>query len=118
MTPIVPSPNHETKLSIEDRPGNVNNGRIIFVIRVPNNSNNPKSNNNGKTKPAKKKIATNVVIRSNNMLLPVVSDQINSGPILNRAITPNKKASVLVTNTIGPTSNKSRKKLFAKINCG
>src|SRR5699024_5398256 len=79
-TPIVPSPIHEASESMEDLPGNLNNGRMILVINVPNNSSSPKFINNGSANPANKNTANNTCNKSSNNWPPVSAPYMASGP--------------------------------------
>ena len=87
--PKVPSPSQEVIQSIDERPGNVNIGRITLVSTAPKNSNKPKFKSNGNRSPAKKKIVNNIVSKSFSTNDPVESLTINSGPNLNKAKTQN-----------------------------
>ena len=67
---------------MDDLPGNLNIGLIIFVNNAPTNSNNPWLSRSGRNKPANKNIDVNTGSKSNKIIEPVLSDHINSGPIL------------------------------------
>src|SRR5699024_989188 len=93
-TPIVPSPIHEARESIEERPGNLNKGRIISVVNVPNNSINPKFISKGKNNPANKNIENNECSKQFNNCPPVETPQMASGPISKNVIIPRTAASI------------------------
>ena len=62
IIPNVPSPNQDVIQSIDERPGNLNNGLITFVNKAPKNSSNPKLSNNGRNNPANKNIENKNII--------------------------------------------------------
>lgn len=116
--PKVPSPSQEVIQSIDERPGNVNIGRITLVSTAPKNSNKPKFKSNGNRSPAKKKIVNNIVSKSFNTNDPVESLTINSGPNLNKAKTQNTAPIILAINQMELGLNNVFKNSFFTINFG
>ena len=80
---MVPSPTQEVSASTAERPGSLNNGRIILTIIVPKNSNKPKFNRRGSNRPANRKIVNRKETSPSGASKspPVSSLQITSGPI-------------------------------------
>src|SRR5699024_12158114 len=90
-TPIGAAPIQEATASTPERPGALNNGRIILLKRTPINSVKPKFKRMGIRNPAKKNNTIKTGNTSFNNMNTVYSLTINSEQNLKYAITINRK---------------------------